>query len=181
VPEGSDTIGTMRWVLRTSATFAHPVATVWATFRDIRRWYTEYTWDVIDGPAYDAGLLEGQTLSLRSTHPLPRIPTADAEADVREDYITTILRVVPEEEIVSVLSGSVYDLRRYTSFYVWRLAGREAATTVSIETYGDAELATALTREQFAEYERQFNSNWHRSWSTALANLERMLAGASLG
>jgi hypothetical protein len=175
-----DQTRTFHWVLSTNVTVAHPLAVVWSVFRDPRKWYTEYTWEVVSGPPYEAsgGLLEGQTLKCRSTHPLPRIPTA-SEATVSEDYFVKFLKVIPSSEIVSVLSGSVYDFQRYTAFYVWKLVDNESATTVTVDTYGEAHLAAPLTTDQLDEYTDEFNVNWHRSWSTAFLNFGRTLDAES--
>jgi len=179
LPTGEE-IPIIHWVLDTEMTVPCPLPVAWCLFKDIRMWYTEYSWEVTSGPAYerDNGLEEGQTLKLVSTHPLPRIPV-EKRVETPEHYVTKILKVRPSAEIVSVLSGSIYDLKQYTAFYVWRLEEAETGTRIAIETYGEAELVSPLQPDQMSEYMESFVSNWHRSWSTAFANYARALGTGS--
>jgi hypothetical protein len=155
-----------------------PRDTVWPILRDIRSWYPEYDWKVVDGPAYESGggLQEGQTMELRSTHPLPRV---DAAESGRGDFYTTKMLKVADWEIVSVLYGQVYDWKRYTAFYVWRLVESGPNTVFTVDSYLEAEFVDPLSDEELDDYRQRLTDNWHRSWSTAFDGLVRVLAGES--
>src|SRR5579863_1284478 len=57
VPGGSAiaATSTVDWVLHTQATLDRPVSMVWPAFRDMKSWYTEYAFEVLSGPPYQAG------------------------------------------------------------------------------------------------------------------------------
>jgi hypothetical protein len=166
---------TLHWVLHTEVTLDYPVEKVWRTFKDMASWYTEYSFETVAGPPYeaDSGLLKGQVLKLRSSKGLPRAPNSDGGGP--EYFIQKTLEVVPHNEIVVVLSGAAYDWKRVTSFYVWRMTEKATRTTILIDTYGEAELLRPLPRLEFSEYWDTLEKNWHRSWSEALANLEKVM------
>lgn len=170
----SQGINELNWVFSTGCELAVPPAVVWPVFRDVRRWYPEYSWEVVDGPPYDGGLREGQALELRSTHELPQLP-GGPQRDFPDVYAQKNLKVTPEQEIIILLSGSVYDLRQYTAFYVWKLSAHRSGTLVSIDTYGHGELTRPLLADELEAYEREFDRNWYRSWSVALGNLRGIL------
>jgi hypothetical protein len=167
----------IHWVLDKEVLLEHPLDLVWPIFRDIRKWYLEYDWQVVDGPAYEAagGLEEGQTLKLRSSHPLPQIDGGE-DINAPDHYMTKIL-TVSEWEIVSVLYGETNDWKHYTSFYVWRFAEAGSDTVFSVGSYGEAQLGAPLSDAQTEDYIQRLSSNWHRSWSTAVEGLEATLAG----
>lgn len=167
-------------VLETSVVIDLPVSEVWTVFRDMRRWYTEYDFQVVDGPAYDPeiGICEGQVYRLKSSVPLPRTGEGDGESGP-EEFTSQVLKVVPERETVTVITGSAYDFKRHTSFYVRRLFDDPAGTRVVIESYGEAELFHPLDRERLREFESDLAANWLRSWTTALTNLTTVLGQPS--
>src|SRR5438309_8131830 len=70
-------------VERTEAKLEYPLGDIWRTFRDMRRWYTEYTLEVITGPAYDpgVGLHERQLLRVQPLQGFPRAPGADGATE----------------------------------------------------------------------------------------------------
>jgi len=169
-------IGKFQGVLVTEETFARPLQEVWPVFKDIASWYTEYTWEVESGPGYasDGGLAEGQRIKVTSSHSFPRLQSEKVE-DSPEYFVTDVLKVVPESEIVSSLSGRAFDWERFTSFYVWRLAPSGEGTKVTIESYTEVELSRALPVDEYAAYREELNANWFRSWSTAFAGLSEVL------
>ena len=73
-PTDTTSASTLHYVMHTEMTFAHPLSKLWPVFKDMRRWYTEYTFDVISGPPYDpdTGLAEGQVLKVVTSAPFPR-------------------------------------------------------------------------------------------------------------
>ena len=85
------------------------------------------------------------------------------------------IKVLPRREIVAVVSGSAYDWKRYTVFYVWTMHERNEKTVVDIDSYGEADLVTPLQTAEFARYYDAFDKEWHRSWSKALASLGKSL------
>ena len=162
-------------VAHTDRTVGHPRSRVWSLFRDMRSWYSEYSFEVLSGPPYDAavGFVEGQTLKVTGSRGLPRAHEGDAPGP--QYYIQKNIKVAPQKEIVVVLSGSAYDWRRYTAFYVWRFAEQARDTLISIDSYVEAELFKPLPAIEFLSYRQELERNWHRSWSEALATLETVL------
>src|SRR5579863_2744654 len=69
-------------VQHTSIAVDQNVGVVWDVFKDIKRWYTEYTFDVIAGPSYDPahGCVENQVIRVTSAHAFPRLPNAPESA-----------------------------------------------------------------------------------------------------
>jgi hypothetical protein len=172
----SNLISTIHSVLHTELTLDRPLSEVWPVFKDMRSWYTEYAWEVISGPPYETGvgLLEDQVLRVKSSHPFPRVANA-GDSTGPEYFVTKILKIVPQREIVSVLSGRAYDWRQYTSFYVWKMTEAAAKTTILIDVFGEAELETPLSKQALSKYQDELTSNWYRSWSTAFGNLKRIM------
>jgi hypothetical protein len=169
-------LSTYHWALKTSTTLARPVSTVWPLFKDFYRWYTEYTCETVAGPPYrpGSGLLEGQVLKLTSSVDLPRAGAQEFLGP--KHYVQKTLKVLNEEEIVVVLSGSAYDFERYAAFYIWRMRPHQDHTEVLIDTYGEGVFFRPLREDHRAQYHEEFIRNWHRSWSLALENLRSMLA-----
>jgi hypothetical protein len=122
--------------------------------------------------------MEDQVMRVKSSHGFPRAPDSDAAGEL-EYFVQRTIRVVPQREIVVVLSGSAYDWRRYTAFYVWRLKEDAGRTYISIDGYAEAELSTALPDAEFAKYHAELDRNWQRSWTEALGSLEMVLGGNS--
>jgi hypothetical protein len=169
----AEKISMMHWVRHTELTVAHPLHEVWPVFKDIRRWYRKYTYDVVSGEPYEAGpgLQEDQVLSLTSSTPPPGVPASAG----KQTLITKIIKVVPSKEIVSVLWGSYHDWRQYSVFYVWTLAERPGGTTILVDCYGQAELVEPLHRSEFSDYQAEHDKSWHRSWSDAFATLRSLM------
>jgi hypothetical protein len=178
----NDLISTMHCALHTEVTLAFPVSEVWAVFKDMRRWYAEYTFEVISGPPYEvgAGLQEGHVIKVISSKGLPRaLNSGDALGP--QHYISKTIKVVPQKEIVNVLSGRAFDWKRYTFFYIYKMVAHAKKTTISVDQYAEAELVQSLTQAEFADYYDQLTRNWHRSWSEAFVNLEKVLAADRAG
>lgn len=172
----ADLISTVHWVLHTELTLDRPVGEVWPVFKDMKAWYTEYTFEVISGPSYQAGLglLEDQVLKLTSSKGLPRAPNSKDTAGPQH-FIQKTIKVAPQKEIVAVLSGRAYDWRQYTSFYVWRMTETTTNTTIFVDSYGEAELVTPLPRGEVSGYQDTLTRNWHRSWSEAFVSLRKIM------
>jgi hypothetical protein len=149
---------------------------VWPVFKDMRSWYPEYTFEVLAGPPYEtgSGLMEHQVIKVTSSHTFPTVPNSE-DAGRPDYFVTKIIKVTPPEKIVAVLSGSAYDWKQYCSFYVWTLTGTETRTTILVESYAEAELAKPLSKDEYAQYHDELTKNWHRSWSTAFANLRHVM------
>jgi hypothetical protein len=164
----------VHWALDKKLTLHQPLERVWQVLADTPSWYAEYDFSQVEGPRYsaDLGLQEGQIFKVVSAKGLPRTSSrAEAEADQPEYFIQRIVKVVPEQALVSLLCGAAYDWRQYTSFYVWRVVPEGARTSVAIECYGQAEFFIPVPAEELPAYQSALESNWHRSWSEALANL----------
>jgi hypothetical protein len=172
-----DLISTMHCTLHTEVTLDFPVSEVWSVFKDMRRWYAEYTFEVISGPPYEAGggLQEGHVIKVSSSKGLPRAPNS-GDALGPQYYISRTIKVVPQQEIVNVLSGRGFDWQRYTMFYVYKMAEQASKTTLSVDQYAEAELVQPLTQAEFSDYYAQLTRNWQRSWSEAFVNLENVLS-----
>jgi hypothetical protein len=172
----ADQIATMHWVLHTELTLDVPASEVWPVVKDMRRWYSEYAIEVVSGPSYQdgSGLMEDQVLKMTSSKSLPRISNSD-DAGEPQPYIVKIIKVVRQKEIVSLLSGSAYDFKHYTSFYVWKLMELAKKTTVLVDTYGEADLVKPLSMGALSDYRDKLIKNWHRSWSEAFVNLKNVL------
>jgi hypothetical protein len=172
----TDPLSTYHWVLHTEVTVDHPVSAVWPYFKDFFGWYTEYTCETVSGPPYrtGSGLLEGQVLKLTSSVDLPRAHSKEGAGP--KHYLQKTLRVAHEREIVVVLSGSAYDFREYTAFYVWRLRSQANQTAVLVDTYGEGQFYRPLQEGRLSGYDDEFIRNWHRSWSEALLNLTKVLS-----
>jgi hypothetical protein len=168
-------ISTLHEATHTETTLDRQMSEVWDIFRDIRRWYTEYSFEVVSGPPYETGvgLLEDQVLKVTGSKGLPRAYSEEMAGS--QYYIQKNIKVTPQKEIVAVLSGSAYDWRRYTAFYVWRLTEHAAKTTISIDGYVEAELFKPLPTGEFARYRQALVENWHRSWAEAFASLKEVL------
>jgi hypothetical protein len=165
--------------VHTDVSLARPVDEVWPVFRDLPSWYTEYEYELIEGPPYDParGLEEGQVHRVVFTYDFPRA-SADDTADAGPDYvISKVIRVDAPHEIVKVLWGAAFDWPSYTSFYIWKLLDDGGSTTVSIDSVGRAELARPLTQAEHDAYRAEIEANWHRSWSTALGDLRALVEG----
>jgi hypothetical protein len=170
-------IPTLYYGMHTELTLDYPVCDVWPVFRDMGSWYTEYAFETLEGPSYDAegGLLEDQVLKVTSSHSFPRIAGADDTAP--EYFIVKTIKVVPEKEIVSVMSGNAYDWKRYTVFYAWTLAESASQTTILVDSYGEAELERPLPKDEYLKYDDELSKNWHRSWTKAFGNLREVVHG----
>jgi hypothetical protein len=175
--QDGETVSILESALRTQVVLHRPLAEVWACFRDMRAWYTEYTWELVAGPPYEAGvgLAEGQVIKVTSSHPFPR--TGSGSQGGPDFFMSKIIKVVHPHEIVCVLWGQAFDWEDYTSFYIWRLGGDDATTTVSIDSVERAQLATPMRPDDFAAYKAALEDNWHRSWSTALAAFRELVEG----
>jgi hypothetical protein len=168
---------TVYWALHTRLTLNHPVTEVWPLFQDMRRWYTEYAFEVISGPAYEpgVGLLEHQVLKLTSSVGFPKTPGTDDPLGGAPYFTSRIVRVAPQEQIVAAIYGAAYDFKRQTSFYVWRMVTAGSDTAIHVDTYGEAELIQPLDPEGMAQYTRELERNWQRSWSEAFLNLGKII------
>jgi hypothetical protein len=166
----------VQWAKYTDTVIDRPVKEVWPVFRDLEGWYREYSLEVLYGPPYEAesGLLEGQVLKATSSHSFPRMAGLQ-DSKGPEYFITKIMRVVSEKEIVSVLAGSAYDWEEYTSFYIWRLSELQGATTITVDGVGGAKLSRPLSEVEFTAYNAALVENWHRSWSTAFESLKKVM------
>jgi hypothetical protein len=171
---GATPVSILHYVMHTDVTLSHTVSEVWPIFKDMRRWYTEYAFEVKSGPPYDptTGLVEGQVLKVVSRVAFPREPGATKTPREPEYFVVETIKVVPRKQIVAVVSGSAYDFKRYTVFYLWTMQESEGKTIVDIDSYGEAHLVNALSKAKFADYYNAFDKNWHRSWSNALSNLK---------
>jgi hypothetical protein len=167
---------TMHYVLHTEFALAYPLSEVWRVFKDMRRWYTEYTFEVVSGPSYQAesGLLEDQVLKVTSSMDFPRASNSD-DAAGPQYFIHKTIKVSPPKEIVAVLSGCAYDWKRYTVFYVWRMTEQEKETTIFVDSYGEAELVNPLPKDELSVYRAKFAKHWHCSWSQAFVNLKKVM------
>jgi hypothetical protein len=165
------------WIEDREFLIKHPLEAVWPAFRDIRTWYAEYDWQVVDGLSYEGGggLQEGQTLELRSHHPMPQMSGGEATAEA--EIMQKILKV-SDWEIVSVVYGQTNEWSQYTSFYIWKFAETGSDTLFSVVTYGRAELEAPVSDAELEDYGERLSSNWHRSWITAVEGLEAVLADA---
>jgi hypothetical protein len=171
-------IKTSDWVLHTGTSIEHPLSRVWRAFRDIRTWYSEYEFEVVSGAPYRAGvgLVEGQLIKVTPLTPFPR--TSDTnEGDGAQYFLQKTIRIVPQREIVVLLSGGpAYDFRRYTQFYVWRVAVQgEKSTTIFIDSYGEADLKQPLREVEYVEYQDKLTRNFYRSWAEAFTQLKKNL------
>jgi hypothetical protein len=176
----AERISTWQYVQQTKVTLNHPVGEVWRVLKDMRRWYTEYTLEVISGPPYRAGLglMEGQILKVTSNGVLRRelALEPDSESTNGPEWLTAkIVKVVPRKEIVTVLTGRAFDWKRYTVFYVWRTTEVGKKATVHVDSYGDVDLIKPLSKAEFATYYKRFTKEWKHSWSGAFANLRKAL------
>jgi hypothetical protein len=174
--EDGNLTSTIQWVLHTELTVPEPVDEVWCVFRDIAGWYTEYKFETISGPGYQkgVGLLEGQVLKVTPATPLPRASHVD-QTDGADYYVHNTIKV-GAREIVVVLSGAAFDLRQYTSFYVWKVMEDDRGATVLVDTYGEGHLSAPLAQEEARNYQERLASNWQRSWADAFANFRKALA-----
>jgi hypothetical protein len=163
------------YVMHTEATFDRPKAQVWSAFNDMRRWYTEYKWEDLSGPSYESsgGLAQGQVLELTFADAAKKKPRGHGSTP--QQYIMKTIEVVPGKEIVIVLWGEAFDWKQYTVFYVWKLVEKGLQTTVTVDSYGEAELMKPLSQAEFASYQEDFTKNWHRSWDEAFSSLKRLL------
>jgi hypothetical protein len=169
-------LSTFEFAVHTGSSIARRVEDVWRVFRDLPSWYTEYTYELVAGPPYDSatGLEVGQVHKVVFSYEFPR--TAEGGDRDGPDYvISKVIKVDPPHEIVKVLWGAAFDWPSYTSFYVWKLLEDAQGTTVSIDSFGRAELEHPLTRDEYAAYEAAIVENWHRSWSTALRDLRALV------
>jgi hypothetical protein len=159
-------------------TFACPaeLKRVWPVFRDVRRWYTEYDWLVVDGPPYgkSGGLAEGQTVEVRFGNRAASLGRTPLET-IPSVFLTEMLKV-RDYEIVSALAGETEEWTRYTQFYVWRLAEAGAETKITIESYTEMALREPMGGAQRGTYEDDLFRNWNESWETALEGLTRTMA-----
>lgn len=163
----TDLISTAHWVLHTEWTLDRPLSEVWPVFKDMFRWYTEYTVDHVSGPSYQAGsgLAEDQVLKLT------RASNFDDAAGSQHFVIyQKTINVVPQKEIVIVLSGPVSGWKQY----VWKMKAKAKTTTIFIDAYGEAELVKPLSKGELTEYHEKLTRDWHRSWSKALLNLKQI-------
>jgi len=175
-------VSTFHYAQHIEAIFARSLGEVWRAFRDMGKWYTEYTFDDVSGPSYlrEAGLMENQVVRLTFTTGLPKdFPTLSnpGNAPASEHYIMKTIKLVPLKEIVAVVWGQVYDWKRYTVFYVFRMTGKGSATAVFVDSYGEAEFVRPLSTAELSEYSGNFTRVWHRSWSEAFANLRKLVEG----
>ena len=172
---GADRVQAMHWAFHTEVTLDRPLGEAWSAFRDMRGWYTKYKFEVLSGPAYQAGsgLMEDQVLRLTSNY-FPRASNADGDSGPHYFVMKTI-EILPQREIVAVLSGPAYDWKQYCSVYVWRMSEESGRTTVFVDAYGDADLTKPMSKEAFGEYREKLRSNWHQSWNEAFGNLKRAM------
>jgi hypothetical protein len=177
VAEGN-LISKMYWVLHTEVALDRPLSEVWPVFKDIKRWYTEYTVEDVSGPSYQSGsgLAEDQVLKVIPKD-LKSFPRASNSADAAgpQYFIQKTIKVVPQKEIVILLSEPSFDYKRRTQFYVWKMSGNAKKTTIFIDAYGEAELAKPLPKGDFLDYYDKRTRNFQRSWSEAFATLRKVL------
>lgn len=159
---------------RTHLTLAQPRDVVWSAFRDMRTWYTEYTWEVISGPSYEQGMgfAEGQIMKISIANPLPR---ADGMNPPAAGYVAEVLVDEPNRIIVAATGEEAEYYERATSFYSFSIDESDEGTTVAVESLSVAYLQTPLDPGELAEYKQALAAGWHHSWDTALENLRRQL------
>jgi hypothetical protein len=168
----------MHWAVHTELVVERPVREVWPLFKDMGRWYTKYAFEVLSGPPYEEGpgLTEGQVLKLTSSMGLPW--SADAAVAGPQNLIARVIRVAEQNdtrEIVVYLSGSAYDWKRYTLFYVLRSVEGSGATTIIVNAYGEAEFVAHLSEVELTAYREQFTQGWQASWSEAFESFKRII------
>jgi hypothetical protein len=171
-------ITALDWVLHTDIAIQHPLSRVWPAFRDIRAWYWEYHFEVVAGAPYLAGdgLVEGQVIKVTPRTSFPRASKSDGDGSA-EYFLQKTIRVVPNREIVVLLSGGpAYDFSRYTQFYVWKvMENGEKSTTLSIDCYGEAALRQPLREDEYVEHQDRLAKNFYQSWAQALEQLKKTL------
>jgi hypothetical protein len=168
-------IHTAQWVVNIESTIARSASDVWPVFKDMKRWYTEYSFEVVSGPPYRAGLglLEGQVLKVKSSRGPLGEPDEDAPGP--HYYIVKVIKVSAHNEMVVVLSGSAYDFKQYTQFYVWKITEKAGKSTILIDAYGEAEFFTPLPKGELPEFHNSLDKNFHRSWSEAFVGLQKVM------
>lgn len=168
-------ISTADWALLTELTLNRPVNEVWPVFKDFYSWYTEYTIELVSGPTYQsgAGLVEEQVLKVTPTKDFT--DAYSEEASGPRYYIQKTIKIVPEKDIVAMLSGSAYDFAQYTSFYSWKMIPAAKQTTILVGNYGQATLFKPLSSGGLSGYLEKFSRNWHRSWSEAFVSLQKAM------
>ena len=62
-------------------------------------------------------------------------------------------------------------------FYEWRLTDDEktGGTTIFVNSFGEVKLAKSMSVKDFARYRKYFAKDWHRSWSEAFDNFQKVL------
>jgi hypothetical protein len=187
-PKGAprDLVSTWHYVMHTELKVDHPLSEVWPVFKDMRRWYTEYTFEeVISGPPYESpsGLLEDQVLKLGLENGVPSGFPGESKthgATERPEFIMKTLKVIPQKEIVVALWGPAHSIgwKRYTTFYVWKMNEIGNQTSIFVDSYGQVELAKPLHKAEFSKYYEAFASSWQRSWRDAFINFREVLGEA---
>jgi hypothetical protein len=173
----ADLISTVQWVINIEWSVDRPASEVWPVFKDMRRWYTEYSFEVLSGPPYRTGLglLEGQVLKVKSSRgPLGDADSEYSEAEGPQYYIFKVVKV-SAAEIVGVLSGSAYDWKQFTQFYVWKITEKANKSTIFVDAYGEAELYHPLRKSELPAWNDKQDKNFHRSWLEAFANLPKVM------
>jgi hypothetical protein len=166
----ADLISTAHWALHTELTLDRRLSEVWPVFKDMRRWYTEYTFENVSGPSYQAssGLQDGQVLKLTRA--------SDDGAGSQPFIYAKTVKVAPQKEIVVVLFGPAHGWSRYSDFYVLKMTQRARHTTIFVDSYVEAELVKPLPKGEFSDYHDQFTRDWQHSWSEAFVNLSKVIS-----
>jgi hypothetical protein len=164
--------------LSIARTLPAPVRNVWPVFLDMNRWYTDYHWDWISGPAYEGvGLQEGQVL--RAT-PLYGAGLQDSTLY----YLQEQLKVTTDTEIVVKLTANNpkslsaeygTEVRDVVAFYHWQFLGARDSTTIAIRSYSNIRTDRRPSESVLADLITLF----HRSWNKCLNNLEALVCDSS--
>jgi hypothetical protein len=157
-----------------------PVHEVWPVFLDMNRWYTDYHWDWISGPAYAGiGLQEGQVLKAT---PLYGVGLQDPSLFYYQEQIkvTSQLEIVVKltaNDPKSMTADYGTEVRDMVAFYHWDFVDERDSTTVVIRSYSNLRTDKRPDETLLADLIVAF----HGSWSRSLATLEGIVCGASAG
>jgi hypothetical protein len=173
----ADLISTIHWTEHIELTLNHPLKEVWTVFNDMRRWYPEYSIETVSGPSYETGpaFLEDQVLTVTSSKDFVRTANSEHEPGQPQPLTAKIIKVVPEKEIVCLLSGRAFDWENYTAFYIWKFSEKSGQTTIDVDQVGEAAFVSPLTKKEFAEYQNMLSDAFQLSWSNAFSNLTRVM------
>ena len=179
----AEELTTSDWAIHTETTIDRPIKDVWPIFVDLKKWYREYSLEVIAGEPYrdGVGLREGQEIIVIPLYQLP-IPESAPESSKSLRLLQTNIKVVPEKEIVLKLTpidkGGAWGMVDFVSFYVWRLSENDNKTTITVDSYGEAQFApvSELPSEPVnPPCPDKCPSNFDRSWGEAFKNLEALV------